>query len=72
MGPFKSSPVTVPNSEIFISDDKEQAENMRKQPDLVGLSENRWKNAIFSKSSNVPILKLHGVIPTTKADPKII
>ena len=38
------------------------AENAQKQPDLVGLSENRWekkwKNAFFSKSPNVPILKI--------------
>ena len=56
---------------MFISDGKEWDENTRKQPDLVGLSENRqkkWKTAIFSKSPNVPILKFYGAIPTTYVD----
>ena len=59
---------------IIISDGKERVLNMQKQPDLVGLSENmqKWENAIFSKSLNVPILKFYGVIPTTKTYQKII
>ena len=59
---------------IIISDGKERVLNMQKQPDLVGLSENmqKWENAIFSNSLNVPILKFYGVIPTTKTYQKII
>ena len=59
---------------MIISDSKEHAENTGKQPDLVGLSENmqKWENAIFSNSLNVPILKFYGVIPTTKTYQKII
>ena len=37
------------DQEMIISDGKEWAENTRKQPDLVGLSENHPKNVISQK-----------------------
>ena len=71
---LKLDPYSSPMMLMIISDGKERALNMQKQPDLVGLSENmqKWENAIFSNSLNVPILKFYGVIPTTKTYQKII
>ena len=46
---------------MIISDGKEQAKNTRKQPDLVGLSENhpkKHKKCIYSKIAKEKELKL--------------
>ena len=61
---MKIDPYLSPLMLMIISDGKEWAQNTRKQPDLVGLSENmqKWENAIFSKSPNSLILKFYGVI----------
>ena len=46
---IKIDPYLSPMMLMIISDGKEWAENTRKQPDLVGLSENHPKNAISQK-----------------------
>ena len=43
LNPLKIDPYSSPMTLMIISDGKEQALNMQKQPDLMGLSENMQK-----------------------------